>query len=51
MNKNKFCAIFTVLCFLFIAQKTVAQQQWKPFYAELKLATIAPPPGVNQTNN
>jgi hypothetical protein len=50
MNKNKFCAIFTVLCFLFITQKTVAQQQWKPFYAELKLATIAPPPGVQQTN-
>jgi membrane-associated phospholipid phosphatase len=51
MKKNKIRTIFTVLCYLFIAQKTVAQQQWKPFYAEIKLATIAPPPGVQQTKD
>ncbi len=49
--KNNIRTIFTVLFCLFIAQKTVAQQQWKPFYAEIKLATIAPPPGAQQTNN
>ena len=51
MKKNQILTIFTVLCYLFMVQKTVAQQQWKPFYAEIKSATIAAPPGVQQTNS
>ncbi len=51
MNMNLTLAFVIALSFTLGGQKAFAQQEWKPFYADLQSVTVAPPPDSKVTSD